>query len=175
MTASPITGKQMRRLQTLWGLFCRQANLDAKDRAARLQCVAGAIGRQIGSFRELTADEANIAIDAVQQHLSPELLKRKRPSRRLANAYGTAGRRGREQNEVRLADAATLELLDRLRSRLGWSRDRLDLFLKSSKSPVSSGAIRTLAEANRVTWALKGILRRQESSAADAAAMKRAG
>ncbi len=160
MTASPITGKQMKRLQTLWGLFCRQANLDAKDRAARLNWVTEATGRQISSFRELSAGEANTAIDALQKLLPPELLERKRPSRRLAKDYGVAGRRGHEQEEIRLVDAATLELLGRLREQIGWTRERLDAFLKSAKSPVRSGRIATLAEANRVIWCLKAMRRR---------------
>jgi len=41
---TPITGRQMKRLQTLWGLFARQAHLDVKDREARLGWVAGAVG-----------------------------------------------------------------------------------------------------------------------------------
>src|SRR5882762_2158351 len=93
MSEIPITGKQMKRLQTLWGLFCRQGQLDAKDRDARLGWVAGAIGRQVGSFRELTFAEANTAIEAVQKHLPAELLQRKRPRRDTARAYGTAGRK----------------------------------------------------------------------------------
>jgi len=160
VTGSLITGKQLKRLQTLWGIFCRQANRDAKDREARLGWVADAIGRQISSFRDLRADEANTAIDAIQKLLPQELLKRKRPSRRLAQAYGTAGRRGQEQKEVQLVDAPTLELLHRLLGQLGWRRERLDAFLHSSKSPVRSGVIRTMAEANRVIWSLKRMLRR---------------
>lgn len=186
MTASRITGKQMRRLQTLWGLFCRQANLDAKDRAARLAWIADAIGHQLSSFRELTVDEANAASEAVQKHLPPELLQRKRPSRGLAQAYGIAGRRGREEKEVRLVDAATLELVDVLLARLGWTRERLKAFLHSKSSPVRSGAVRTLAEANRVLWFLKSLLRRGKHSTSkngsksgvggdEAATLKRAG
>jgi hypothetical protein len=155
-----LNSNQLKRLQTLWGLFCRQASLDAKDREARLSWVADAIGRKISSFRELSDGEANTAIDAIQKLLPPEMVKRKRPSRRLAQAYGTVGRRGHEQEEIRLVDAATLALLDRLLGRLGWTRERLDAFLRSRKSPVRSGAIRTLAEANRVIWALKRMLRR---------------
>jgi len=175
MTASLITGKQMKRLQTLWGLLCRQANLHAKDREARLDWVARTVGRQISSCRELSASEANAAINSIQQLLPPELLTRKRPSRRLAQAYGTSGRRGHDDKEVRLVDAPTLELLDRLLRQLGWTREHLDAFLRSSKSPVRSGAIRTLSEANRVTWSLKGMLRRRKASAPDAASLKRAG
>ncbi|MBZ5703259.1 MAG: hypothetical protein LAN84_15610 [Acidobacteriia bacterium] len=162
MAEAPITGRQLIRLQVLWGLFCAQARLDAKDRGARLGWVAGAVGRQIGSFRELTAAEAKTAIDAIQKHLPPELLRRKRPPRRLAQAYGTAGRRGRDDKEMRFADAETWRLLDGLLAKLGWTRERLDAFLRSSKSPVRNGVIRTLGEANRVIWALKGMLRRAE-------------
>jgi len=163
MAEAPISARQMKRLQTLWGLFCGQARLDAKDRAARLGWVAGAVGRQLGSFRELTAGEAKTAIDAVQKHLPPELLRRQRPSRRLAQAYGTAGRRGVKSGDIRMADAETWRLLDGLLGKLGWSRERLDSFLRSSKSPVRNGVIRTLGEANRVIWVLKSLLRRGEA------------
>ncbi len=64
-----------------------------------------------------------------------------------------------------MVDAPTLELLDRLLGQLGWTRERLDGFLRSSKSPVRSGRIRTLAEANSVIWVLKSLLRRAEGSA----------
>lgn len=177
MTASRITAKQMKRLQTLWGLFCRQSKREAKDRAARLDWAADVICRKISSFQELSADEAKTAIDAIQKYLPSEMLRVKRPSRRTAQAYGTAGRRGHEDNEVRLVDAPTLELLNRLLGELGWTRERLDLFLRSSKSPVRSGAIRTLAEANKVIFAFKGMLRRRKASASEAGAgdLQRAG
>lgn len=165
MTTATINGKQMKRLQTLWGLFCRQSNLDAKDRDARLGWVGGAIGRQLSSFRDLTAVEAKTAIDAIQKHLPAELLTKRRPSREMARAYGRAGRKGQRGGELRMVDAPTLELLDRLLGQLGWTRERLDGFLRSSKSPVRSGRIRTLAEANSVIWVLKSLLRRAEGSA----------
>jgi hypothetical protein len=152
--------QQIVRLHTLWGVFCRESNLDAKDRAARLGWTADAIGRQITSFGELTADEANLVIDAIQKLLPPELLKRKRPSRRLAQAYGTAGRRGREDAEIRLVDAETWRLIDLLLARIGWTREQLAAFCHSAKSPVRSGRIATLAEANKVIWSLKAMLRR---------------
>ncbi|HKI11415.1 MAG TPA: hypothetical protein VKA02_04820 [Candidatus Acidoferrum sp.] len=161
-----ISPRQLRMLQTLWGFLCQRSQLDPKDREARLQWVAGAIGRPIASFRELSADEANIALDAIQKQLPAELLKRKRPSRRLAHSYGTSGRRGGEALVVNLVDADTRALLDGLLARLGWKPEQFDAFLHSSKSPVRSGAIRTLAEANRAIWALKGMLRRRASSAA---------
>ncbi len=165
MSAATINGKQMKRLQTLWGLLCREGKLDAKDREARLGWVAGAIGRQISSFKELTDGEAKTAIDEVQKHLPPELLRRKRPSRETARAYGTAGRKGHRDSEVRMADAETWRLVELLLGRIGWTRERLDAFLRSSKSPVRSGMIRTLAEANRVIWVLKSMLRRGAAEA----------
>lgn len=174
MTANPINAKQMKRLQTLWRLFCRQSKLDGEDRAARIDWIAGAVGRQISSCRELSAGEADIAINAIQKLLPQELVRRKRPARRVAHAYGTAGRRGQDGREVQLVDAPTLELIDRLLGQLGWTRERLDLFLRSSRSPVRSGAIRTLAEGNRVMWALKRMARQIKASGADAAALKRA-
>ncbi len=160
MKDGPITGKQLKRLLTLWGQFCRLSNLDAKDRVVRLDWTSGAIGRQISSFKELSADESNIAMNVLVKHLPPELYKGKRPSRRLAQAYGTAGRHGCEEKEVRLVDAETMRLMYGLLAQLGWTHARLDVFLRSRKSPVRSGAIRTLAEANRVIWALKRMLRR---------------
>jgi hypothetical protein len=170
-----LSSSQLRRLQTLWGLFCRQSNLDATVREVRLSWASGAIGRQVYSFRELTAAEAATAIDALQKHLPAELVTRKRPARRAAHLYGTAGRRGRNEKEVRMVDADTLRLLDALVGKLGWSRERFEAFLKSKSSPVRSGSIHTLAEANRCLWAIKGMLRRAKSSVADAAPLKRAG
>jgi hypothetical protein len=155
-----LSSAQLRRLQTLWGLFCRQSNLDATDREARLSWASGTIGRQISSFKELSADEAITAIDAMQKHLPAELLWKKRPTRRAAHAFGVAGRRGRSETEIRLVDAETLRLLDALVGKLGWTRERFDAFLRGKSSPVRSGSIRTLAEANRAIWALKNMLRR---------------
>jgi hypothetical protein len=170
-----LSSSQLRRLQTLWGLFCRQSNLDATVREVRLSWVSGAIGRQISSFKELSADEAATAIDAVQKHLPAEALWKKRPARRAAHAFGTAGRRGQNEKEVRLVDGDTLRLLDALVSKLGWSRERFEAFLKSKSSPVRSGSIHTLAEVNRAMWAIKHMLRRAKPSASDAAPLKRAG
>jgi len=169
-----ISSSQLRRLQTLWGLFCRQENFDATDREARLSWASGVIGRQICSFKEMSADEAAKAIDAMQKNLPAELVTRKRPSRRAAHALGTSGRRGRNEKEVRLVDADTLRLLDALVGKLGWSCDRFEAFLRGKSSPVKSGAIHTLAEANRAIWAVKNMLR-AKASAADAATLKRAG
>lgn len=165
MSETAISGKQMKRLQTLWGLLCRHAGFDPKDRALRLGWTGEAIGRPITSFRELTREEANAAITRVQKNLPAELQRRKRPGRDTARAYGTAGRKNSNAKETRMADAGTLQLLANLCTALGWTRERLDGFLRSNKSPVRGGTIRTLADANRVIWVLKSLLRRAERSA----------
>lgn len=156
---SPITGRQMKRLQTLWGLFAPLAQMDAKDRSARIGWVGEKIGRAISTFKDMSSAEADTAIDAVQKHLPPELVKR--ASRRTAHAYGTAGRKRGGAAELQMADAGTLQLLSNLCTALRWDGQRLKAFLHSPKSPVRGGKIRTLADANRVIWVLKGLLRRE--------------
>jgi len=157
-------------------------------RSARLAWASGTIGRELSSFNDLQPGEAALLIEimkkALGQEINPAKRPRQRPGRDLALAYGTSGRRGETSNEIRLVDAPTLELLDRLRGELGWTRERLDAFLHSKHSPVHGGAIRTLAEANRVVWVLRALLRRRGKPAksgsaydpgGDDAALKRAG
>jgi hypothetical protein len=49
--------------------------------------------------------------------------------------------------------------------RLGWGQEHFNNWLASPTSPLRArgGQIRTQADANRVWWALKSILRRQKS------------
>lgn len=44
-------------------------------------------------------------------------------------------------------------------------KQRLEVFLRSRMSPVRSGTIRTLGEANRVIWALRNMIRRAKRAA----------
>jgi len=137
----------------------------ADARTARLTWASGIIGRELTSFNELMSDEAAQLNETMKKALGQEInpakrSRQRRPGRDLAHAYGTAGRRSDSSNQIQMVDAPTLELLDRLREQLGWTRERLDSFLHSKHSPLRSGAIRTLAEANRVIWVLKSLLRR---------------
>jgi len=170
-----ISKRQLIRLHVLWGLFCAQARLDARNREARLGWIGGAVGRSLGSCSELTKAEAKVAIDAMEKHLPGEAVQHRRPSKRLAQAYGTAGRKGNKEAEIRLIDADTWRLVDTLLGRLGWDRERLDRFLRSYKSPVPGGQLRTLAQANKVIWALKSFLRReaQKKTESEAVAVAR--
>jgi hypothetical protein len=159
-----LTSPQLRTLHTLFGLYSRHL-LDPSGcdpRTARLAWASQQLGRRIASFRELSGLEAAQLIDRLKQLLGQETKvapSRRRPGRRTAQAYGTAGRRGRNDKEILLVDDETRRLLDGLLAKLGWTSEQLDFFLHSRRSPVKSGTIRTLAEANRVIWALKNMLR----------------
>ena len=139
-------------------------------RTERLAWASDIVRRPLASFYELTSDEAARLIDFMKRALGQEVTPaiqsfyRRRPDRDQARAYGTAGRRGNASKEIRLVDAPTLELVDRLVNQLGWTRTRLEAFLQSKSSPVPGGAIRTLPQANRVIWALKNMLRRADTA-----------
>ncbi len=189
-----LSPSQLMALHSLFHLYGPRF-LDAQNggaassdaRSARLLWASRIVGRELSSFNALQPDEAAQLIEtmkkALGQEINPAKRHRQRPGRDLALAYGTSGRRGETSNEIRLVDAPTLELLDRLRQQIGWSCERLDAFLKSKHSPVPSGAIRTLAEANRVVWAMRRMRRGKHAKSGsssdpggnDAAALKRAG
>jgi hypothetical protein len=140
------------------------------ERRERLAWASGIVGRQLESFSELRGKESARLIDLMKRSLGQEVTPAmprssswRRPDRDQAHAYGTAGRRDQVSNEVRLVDVPTLELVDRLRTQLGWTEARLKAFLNSSSSPVPGGVIRTLPQANGVIWALRNMLRRSET------------
>ena len=190
MNISPKLSKgQLQALHSLFHLYAPRF-LDAADsgagtdgaRTMRLAWASGIVGRELSSFNELQLHEAAQLIETMKAALGQEVNPAKkscqrRPDRDLAHAYGTAGRRSESSNQIQMVDAPTMELLNRLRQQLGWSRARLDSFLHSKRSPVRSGSIRTIAEANRIIWVLKSISRRREPSASHAGEpdLKRAG
>jgi hypothetical protein len=176
MTEPAITRRQLKRLQTLWGLLCRHEGISAGRspamRDARLAWVSCKIGRAIASFNELTRKEAERAVDELQKHLPAELVKRKlsnRPTRPFAHQLGTAGRKGYKSKVDALPDARAWERLNSALAALGWTRERLDAFLESHSSPTHGAQIRTLGQLNAVHWALKRILRRMRPEAGAAA------
>jgi hypothetical protein len=132
------------------------------DRAKRVAWASGVIGRNVASFAELSTKEAAKLIDTMKSALGQEVrLSRKSPDRDLARAYGTAGRRGQNTNEIHMVDDQTLELLDSLIVQAGLTRERFDAFLRSKSSPVRGGTIRTLQQANKAIWALRNMIRRR--------------
>jgi hypothetical protein len=167
MPESQISKNQLRRLQTLWGILYKhtgEAGAEGDSRKLRLAWIGLKIGRPVGSCKDLTVAEAKTAIDAMQKLLPPDLVRKPAADRGQAQAYGRAGRKGAQSKEVRLPDAGTFQLLSNLLFALGWNRARLDTFLHSPKSPVR-GTIRTLADANKIIWVLKGMLRRRDAVA----------
>ncbi len=177
-----LSPSQLTALHSLFRLYAPRF-LDAADsgagtdgaRTIRLAWASGIVGRELSSFNELQLDEAAQLIETMKTALGQEVNPAKkscqrRPDRDLAHAYGTAGRRNKPSNQIQMVDAPTMELLNRLREQLGWSRERLDSFLHSKRSPVRSHAIRTLGEANRTIWVLRAMLHRKKSSASDAGA-----
>jgi hypothetical protein len=141
-------------------------NQDDSARAQRLAWASGIIGREVSSFTELLPEEAATLIDTLKRSLGQKVNppSRRRPDRDQAQAYGTAGRRDQDAKEIQLVDEPTLDLIAGLVVELGWSVERFNSFLVSHTSPVRSGAVRTLAEANRVIWALKDMLRKREGN-----------
>jgi hypothetical protein len=162
-----VTKSQMVRLQTLYGQLAAHT-LEGNDRASRLKWASEQSGRAIASFKELTSNEAKSMIDGLQGQLGVREPAYKRPRRRLsrdaAKRAGTEGRRGNTdyQGQPQMASAEDLAVIESYYMRLGWQRAQFDAWLASSHSPLSGRAqpvISTSKDANRVRWALKGMLK----------------
>jgi hypothetical protein len=160
--SQPITANQMRRLQTLYGQLAAHA-LEGSDRESRLKWVSDQVGHAVASFKDLTAEEAHRLIDGLQgqMHMKfPAQRSRRRPrlDRDAAHRAGTEGRKGNTSREVTIVSEADLARIRYALDLLGWNQAQLDAWLSSPRSPLGRRAnpsIRTLADANRVWWALK--------------------
>ena len=157
-----ITKPQLARLQTLYGQLAAHEIGVGTDRTARIHWASERLQREIGSFSDLTLDEARFLIDSLQQQLGVKTPPAKRPDRAQARRAGLDGRRdGSEYSAApQIATAADLARIQRLLDLLGWGEESLRKFLDSSRSPLSKRAdktIRTTADANKVWWALKRI------------------
>lgn len=144
-----------------------RANSSARDFASlSVFCCAASeqAGRPIASFSDLTREEANALIDTLQAVVGSSSKTQKRPrrlSREEAYKAGTEGRRGYESNDVTMAGKADLARIKYALGELGWSQEQLEGWLRSARSPLGKKAqpqIRTLRDANRVWWALKGMM-----------------
>ncbi len=153
-------------LQTFFAAWHARDLTDAADpRAARLSWASEQLARNICSFSELTADEARRLIDVLKPSLGQALTQQPQPWRRVsardrAHRAGTAGRKGARSDVIQLASIDDFARIDEGLKRLGWTRDRFEAWLKSDSSPLKreDRAIRTLADANKVWWALKAQL-----------------
>ncbi|HEY6349619.1 MAG TPA: hypothetical protein VI636_09440 [Candidatus Angelobacter sp.] len=174
MSSKQISKGQIKRLQTLWGKYARH-EMVKNSRDERLRWANSVLSHRtsprtspISSFAELTGSEASELIDLLQSDLAiPETHPNIRPSRYSrryrdrdsARAAGTEGRKG-TLSKVTLATAEDLALINEQLKHMGWNRTRLDAFLQSPSSPLSNRSnptLRTMADVNRVLWALKGI------------------
>ncbi len=159
-------------LQTLYAQWKGHAIEEGSGpRSARLAWASDAIGRPVSSFSELTRDEARQLIDGLKGSMGLALTEKPQPWRRIrsrerAQAAGTAGRRDASSSLLQMAGPDDFARIDEALHRLGWTRDRYEAWLNSASSPLPEkgvGAIRTVAEVNKVWWALKNMLKRSGS------------
>lgn len=164
-----ITKGQMVRLQTLYSqLSAHSIEGSAQDsRSARLMWASEQTGRSIASFSALTTEEAVRLIDGLQGQLGVKapVRPRRRLSRDAARRAGVDGRRGDQEfaAQPQIVSAEDLAAIENYYTRLGWTRAQFDTWLSSSRSPLSGRARPTIAtskDANRIRWALKGMLKR---------------
>jgi hypothetical protein len=139
---------------------------EGNSREARIAWASGLVKRPIASFRELTCSEASYLIDGLQGQLGVKAPNQSRPDRAQSRRAGLDGRAdGAEfQSAPQMATAGDLARIQRLLERMGWTQERLRLFLESPRSPMArkrDKTIRTTADANKVWWALKRIAQRQ--------------
>jgi non-ribosomal peptide synthetase component F len=161
---STITAGQQKKLQTLYGQYARHTMDVSTTRAARLQWATERARRPISSFSELTLEEAKHLIDELQRVLgiaetsAPRRQRRRPMDARTAHAAGTAGRRDADHLEATMVGASDTARIQYVLGLLGWDAAGLTRFLQRATSPLKGRAeIRTLSDANKVYWALKGI------------------
>jgi hypothetical protein len=174
MPAAEISRDQLKRLQTLWSQYARREMWEDSSRARRIAWASSVTKRELSSFNDLTGSEASTLINLLQAEMgiaetSPARAKRRYRSaikdRDQARAAGTEGRRG-SSNSVTMATSEDLAMIDAQLTLMDWTRARLDAFLASSSSPLgkrSNPQLRTVADVNRVMWALKRIAKKSKS------------
>lgn len=163
------TRDQIVALHTLYGQWARHTVENIGDlRSERLAWASDSIGRRISSFSELDCDEARRLIDGLKGSMGQAPTEQPRPWRRIrsrerAHAAGTAGRSGVDSSLIQMASPDDFARIDEAIRRLGWTRDRYEAWLNSKSSPMPTkgiAAIRTVADVNKVWWALKNMLKR---------------
>lgn len=167
-----ISKPALRRLQVLYAQYEAHSLDCAPGREGRLAWANEQLGRapnnQLASFSDLTSDEGIRLIDGLQRavgHKVPSKTPRRRLNRKDAEKAGTEGRYDHIHAETTMVapdDRVFVKIREQL-DRLGWNQQGLEHFLLSPKSPTKGKlAIRTLADANKVYWALKRIPSRKE-------------
>jgi hypothetical protein len=157
--------KELIALQTLYSQFSEKFSSETGEcsREERLAWASKQVGREITSFKQLTSGEAVQLIRFLKKALGQSTtLPRKRRSREAAMARGTAGRKGNVEAIAIMASPEDLAEVDRMRERIGMTSEQFDSWMRSRKSPNGGrgSALRTIADCNKVRWALKSMLRR---------------
>jgi hypothetical protein len=160
-----ITAQQLKRLQTLYSQFAAASpDPRTRSREERLLWASLVVGRQVASFGELSSEEANTAIARLDKDVPQKKRRRAKPMGRDAGERHAKDGRWDGEKFVptpQLASAVDLENIEQYYHRLGWDRDTFDRWLRSPRSPLgrrSQPKIVTVAQANRVRWALKKML-----------------
>lgn len=156
-----ITKPQLVRLQTLYAQLARHEIGVGTGRESRIRWATERLHKPVGSFKDLSVDDAGFLINSIQEQLGVKFPARKRPGRDQARRAGLDGRAdGKEfQDAPQLATSADLARIQRMIQQLGWDQAGFTAFINSGKSPLQRGdkTIRTTADANKVWWALKRI------------------
>ncbi len=164
MADTPISAAALKKLQTLYSQFAANStDPRTRSREERLLWASFVCGRTVTSFSELTRDDAKRAIDALQKTLRKP--SRSRMGQERARRHGIDGRRDGQEFTPwpQLAGKFDLEMIRSFYERLGWTPENFEMWLHSKRSPLgrrTDPTIRTVADANRVRWALKRMLQR---------------
>jgi hypothetical protein len=166
----------LKRLQTLYSQAARTSLEFGRgdDRNVRLCWATQVLKRDIASFRDLTSKEANELIGLLQAALGMPQDDRARGTsgRRRPTTEACPERSRRDRRPDQMVTAADLARIQDAITRLGWNQQRFDAWLRSQSSPLArllngvriaptNPKIITLAQANRVWWALKKMLKRE--------------
>lgn len=165
-----ITKGQLTRVQILYGQFSARSLDAGTAREARIAWASEQLGRAITSFSDLSKADATKLIDTLQGALGIAPTKPSRRARRDNKAAGTEGRKDGAANTRTIVSAEDLERIQDALTRLGWSAAQYEAWLRSARSPLAQKyggtrvaptdiTLRTLRDANRVWWALKGMLK----------------
>ncbi len=160
-SAAPITPAQTRRLHAAWHGWAGKLRLapeaNGRLRLYYVQLFSGSTGE----VWELTAAQATRVVSQLE-----------RLSGRAAAvenyAAGTAGRRGFPERRWIRPNPAAWRALWATGEALGMDRERLEKFMSSRFAGAGLRDfrdIRTMADLNRILWALKAMLRRRQQAA----------
>lgn len=162
---------QLALLQTLYSQYSRRAIELDSSRECRLRWASEQLGREVTSFSGLSHADGRRLIDLLQGAMGIASKPRRRP-RRNDHAAGTEGRHDGAATVRTMPTQADIDRIQTALQRLGWSVAQYEAWLRSTRSPLARKAgrtriaptditLRTLADYNRVWWALKGMLKRE--------------